>query len=630
MTDAQLRQKFASLLGADAEFLRIQADSKAPRGSFAKGRRNRYADPPQEGNFGVLPRGRLVILDLDSHGKGSSIAEQVLAFSTLLCLDLTQTLTVATPSGGQHYYLRLPEGILASALPKATLRNAQSLIRELSNSSIRVDADLRSAAANAYVVGPDSSIGDGDYTLAHSAPIALIPAEGVENLLAIGRFAHNPKNRGSKNRAIDLWEEDPLEGSTAEELARDLPDRHFLNKLDRALKKKNFRTYHQKRAFVKAALHCCYSNDAIAKACIELGVDRDSATNERIHRYNLQKDIHSFEPAGSFHGPYCAEGEESRKRPKREWKPEALDDRLAQLKKDIASRKASPARVPQAGNSRVLDVEKISRKLLAQSNRKTPPKQYYHALRLVDVFLQPLCNVGAEKILLARTALIEHTGLSDSQVAQALRLLRAADVIEVATRQKTGVAPTYYVSEEFTHVKLTTYLRNSWAATRVSSGQDTLHPALVFDARRGGFYQALTGDFAHSNALSLKLGESQMAVLGELESPGDSLGILQAYLRYELEWREAHPPLAPAAAPAETADETAEDLVEYPQLTVSEGWTPQNSGKRPGLQLPSLGRRNRAASRRVVYGGTLGPGGEALQRLSRIASPPGATTKVTG
>lgn len=662
MVNLLLRQQFAELLSPEAEYLRIHRQSKAPRGSFAKGRSNRLADIPLSGNFGVLPRGRLIVLDVDARHEGSSVEAQEAVFSQLLGVKLSETFSVSTPNGGRHYYLLLPKGTSADLLPKATLRHATAVIRELTGSTAVIDADLRSGAANGYVVGPDSSIEAGSYSVAHFGPLSELSPLGVKNLLALSTEslkAATPAASATAEAApkkIDLWAEDPLPSSELEVPSSDLPSPRVMRKLEAALRKRSFRRYHQARAFVKAALHCCHSNDAIAKVCSELGVDKDTHSNSRIHRLALQQDVHRFKPTGRFHGPYCSAQdaklqEERAKHAPAPWTEATFQAHLRKQRARREARRALPVRKPERGNSRVLDVEAIAAALGALSNRKTPTAQHRHALLLVEVFLQPLSNAGAETVLLARSALTAHTGLSDSQVAQALRLLRQAKVVTVLSRQKAGVAPSYYVSEKFTHEKLTKYLHNSWGArvlTSVKTGEGH-HPTLVYSPRQGGFFEALSGEAVHSNPLVEKFSEGFRAHLqAELPPEVSPTAPLASYLRYEAAWRAEHLQAAPApsratapspapategcavAAAASSAGENtspesgtpAQELVGYGQLTVTEGWTPQKSEHRPGLRLPPPGRGERATFQRLVPVGTLGLGRGLMQWLPRITPHP--------
>ena len=156
------REMLQEVLGDDARYLRLASRSKKPIGSYTQSGENRLSYVPKRGNYGIIPVKRLLILDFDLHRKGSaSVLEQLNFFSNFLYIDLSQTLSVVTQTGGLHIYLKYPWSVdssMARNLPKASLRGYSKAFSEISGQEIKLDADIRSGMVNGYVVGPTSKV----------------------------------------------------------------------------------------------------------------------------------------------------------------------------------------------------------------------------------------------------------------------------------------------------------------------------------------------------------------------------------------------------------------------------------------------------------------------------------------
>lgn len=530
LSTPEARRAFGQLLGEKANYLKIRSDSKAPVGSFLKGKRNRYKRIPKEGNYGIIPQGGLVILDVDVH-KGGSVDEQLCAFSELLCMDLTKTLTIMSPSGGLHVYLELPDAADSFRLPKTTLRSFSREIQETLGREFVVDADIRSEAANAYVVGPGSKL-EGTYKIHRNLPIAKIPAEGLARITALPTAKETNRPKMVVNDQVvavpPLEDEIPTIHGPKDSA---IPSNLILERLHRALQKRKYRTFHQQRAFVKAALHCCYSNEAIARACIALNVNKDSHSGGTISRAALQTDLNKFNPTQSFHGSYCPVGLERKK--KKTAAAYGAYDWEEHLKKVQAKNAARSALAVEdmflRPNPRVLNLRLISDTLLRSTKRGVKAKQYVAAMMIVEGFLQPLTNAGAEKILLAQVTLQEELGLTASQVSQGLRLLRSLRVVELRNRQKQGVAPTYVVHSQFIHKKLTFHLRRTWVEQKHYGDERKL----IYSPREGGFRTALGGEPVFTNSLAAAIAVEDRALLEAYRPLPVSTTVLSRYLRSE-------------------------------------------------------------------------------------------------
>jgi hypothetical protein len=112
-----------------------------------------FTDEPLPCNIGIATGEGLVVLDEDNkNGKNGALSLESLE---LRHDDLPVTLTVATPSGGKHYYFRAPAGVW--------LRNSAS--------SLGDGLDVRGDGG--YVVAPGSTTENGRYEVVRDA----VPAE---------------------------------------------------------------------------------------------------------------------------------------------------------------------------------------------------------------------------------------------------------------------------------------------------------------------------------------------------------------------------------------------------------------------------------------------------------------------
>lgn len=485
------RKKIQSLLSGNAKYLRIKDNSKAPSSSFAQGRRNRLKNIPKEGNYGIIPENKLFILDFDCHNEGfSSIDEQIDFFSNFFKIDLRKSFSVVTQTGGIHVYLLFPDNVddfSVDDFPKASLRSYSQAFSIFSGKEIKLDADIRSGLVNGYVVGPesyssivntihekywvaDNTVG---FDMNDDFTILSVSHESLENLKKVVKLRETLQNStvdelGRKRHEDALKALSVSPGYEPVEKTKVKPPIEILSRLKNSINSKNLASYHSKRAFAKAALHCCYEDYAIAIACIEMGIDKDSYTKNSVGFRYLLSDLKKFTPDNRYHGFYCDQGKKNLKTLKENDYKDIrydtefnLEDFKKKVQKKIEERSFSRSSY-RVINPRVLDVGKISSKILKEKKKMNPPQQYFDAMMIVDYFLQPLSNVGASRVLLARTAICERLNMSPSQATQALRLLRDNNVILVEERQRTGLAPTYSVSSDFTNNYLTKALRLSW------------------------------------------------------------------------------------------------------------------------------------------------------------------------
>lgn len=105
-------------------------------------------------NIGVATGTGVMVVDIDTkHGDGFEVLRGLEAQHGAL----PPTLRVETPSGGQHIYLRLPDG--------ETVRNTAG----------KLGQNIDTRGDGGYVVGPGSVTSDGCYSVASDLPIAPCP-----------------------------------------------------------------------------------------------------------------------------------------------------------------------------------------------------------------------------------------------------------------------------------------------------------------------------------------------------------------------------------------------------------------------------------------------------------------------
>lgn len=514
------RTSLAKKIGLDARYLKLKPDNKAPAGSFLPGKRNNYKNLPMENNFGIMPQGNLFIIDMDV-SRGTPMEKQIEAFSKLLKIDLNSTFTVDTPSGGKHFYFRLPAGQPhPNNLPKTNLRGYREEILEITGIDLTPDADIRSEAARGYVVGPTSVISSKEYVISNNAQIKTIPENGALNLfrLRTEKSARRAKVREEQKKAallgeIDIWANefaDFTDFNAGENLLTVIPQPGLLRKLERGLFKSGLVTYHQKRAFVKSALQCCYTPGAIAEVCIIFGIHRDTATSEILPKSLLLKDMKNFQPETIYHGGYCPVGV-ARAGGLKKWEPEELEIFLKKLKQRKDSYSQIPLPVLMANSDpQVVDIERISNHLKRSLNRGEKTKIYKSCLTIMEHVFQPMHSIGCKKVLFSLDAVSLETGLTVSQLKTAISLMRKLGIIQLVDRQRTGFAPTYRVLPKYFQHGLTYSLRRTWISKRTETGSTT---PILYIPRSGGFYDALSREFLYSNGYVSSVSSRQTRTL---------------------------------------------------------------------------------------------------------------------
>lgn len=508
------RRKFEDCLRGMADFLRVTDISKAPTSSFSEGRRNCMKHIPFNGNYGVKPRGNLFVLDIDLHNpNAASIEDQISYFGRLFEVDLRSTMATVTQTGGLHIFLKADDSIKLSdfEFPKNSLRYHNSVYNKIVGENLVIDADIRSGLSNGYVVGPGSyfpTFGNGFYDLAGGRygfnkeyEIATVPESAIKRLsdaLKEDKWRLRKKNAGNSgdNSNVGTASSGIVDYSVIpsgfDAVSDDdvkvvgFPSQAVLSLIKRRVDAKKIASYHAKRAYVKSALHCCYSDDVIAAVCVNLGYDRDTFSDSRISEEALHSDIEGFTPQAKYHSSFCPNSKAAKRKARQSasggsYEHYNLDEVIAKNKYLVENRAFNKSGFHTVMPT-VLDIGRISKAILLEKKRANPGVQYFNAMGVVNYFLQPLSNVGATSVILAVDAVSERLGISRSQASQALRLLRSSGVIRIVRRQRTGLAALYSVDAGFVDNAFTRSLRNTWGARYRNIGGSYLDvEPLVFD-----------------------------------------------------------------------------------------------------------------------------------------------------
>jgi hypothetical protein len=585
-----IRSTISQKLSGIARYVEIKSGTKVAVSNFSD--ENSATEVPASGDYGIIPKKNLFVLDIDSHdGSGITVDSQIDTFSELLGIDLRNTLAVSTPSGGFHAYMLAPVDADNLQNGLQNLNSYSKAISHLLGREVTVDADIRTGKSAGYTVGPTSisltvvpasdteaeqrllgfyRIADethGFSSLSNNAELLCMSEEGFARFARLKTLKQDLADeelrarRAERAAARITAMADATLSKTPLEVPKDfhsadgahklesLPPSDLLRKLEKEMIARNMQTFHQKRSFVKAAIHCCHSDSAIAQVCMDFQIDRDSGSQDSISYKELIIDLQRFTPSIRFHGGYCSVSQVEAKKAHFNLAADDVEFNLAEFKmknaERVASRKVSRYEFGYRGavSPKVLDTSVISAKLLEGSRRKTPSQQYVDAMAIVDYFLQPLSNVGSKTILLARSAIESRLEMSSSRASQALRILREKEVIYVSDKQKTGLAATYAVNEEFTHARLTKTLKMLWGFNGIPLGTGEVdaegnlkkfHANLYLDRSSGVFREVFTEKIVESNfSLVVKWIQSMNALTIAPALPSFGPGAAPSYLKSE-------------------------------------------------------------------------------------------------
>lgn len=505
-----------------ARFTKLRNDSKkaATRG-VTKQRSISFGH-----NYGIYPENQLMILDIDikdheTPAQAQHYRDQQLdVLSKFFHVPLHQTFSVITPTGGVHCYLLLPKDFAfaddAPNFPKVSLKNRNStMLNKIvatqfpKHVSKQLTVDIRRPDVNTYVLGPGSWIPGNDekpaakYQFAFDdhgfspmsvdAPILTVPAAGIANIQSLSTAIREARQTRYQQPAAPQQTDEKFAANTK------MPSVQQLSALKRLIQK--YPQFHRKRAAVKAALACCYSDDMIATICEELDIHRDSSKDYVLSHDVVVKDLQRLEIAEPKHNSYC---QAARKRianrkvaTYQDATPPTEDTLRAHAAAVIQRKKAFPTGEARrrSVHPAVIDMGAVYDTLTATTNRKVLPQRITDALDIMDYYVQPLTNYGVQQIILSRSDIRKTLHFTESRAAAAMKLLRETHILTIDVPPMPGRTTTYAVNMEYFHQDLTWALRKVWGYNNARRKvlRET-HPAAVyFDRMRGQFREVFTG-----------------------------------------------------------------------------------------------------------------------------------------
>ena len=132
--------------------------------------------------YAYYPAHDIVVIDRDVKNGKDGRADTDHVAQQIGC-PLPETATVATPSGGDHLYFKLPIG---TVLPKALIGiiGRRSLDASGNPMLSGVDVFAHSADKSNYVIGPGTKTPTGEYAWANDAPVATLPPAWIDHITA--------------------------------------------------------------------------------------------------------------------------------------------------------------------------------------------------------------------------------------------------------------------------------------------------------------------------------------------------------------------------------------------------------------------------------------------------------------
>lgn len=504
---ARTRSQLTALFGERANYVTLKDNTKEPTGTYRQsGKRQaraRVLSTPSSGNYGIIPTSDFFILDIDVHKGDFKLARDF--FEQFFRVKLAETLSVRTPSGGMHYYLRIPN---SQIIFNGSLRPYAKKIAEMIKRDVPVlDADIRSSDAAGYVVGPGSYVSKmrdgapyptpGYYTLQGKSRAILRSGDFTKiqeisdssaAILAELRILQKSKRQA---RVAANSTEPQVEEIT--KLIETRAEAATVNAVRRGLTKKINTApdleYHRRRAYVSAVMRCCYSDYAIAVACADLEVDKDSYTGRRLSMWQMLEDLHRLRENNPElrHSPYCPVGRAKAQKNEKLTQQKTVEEFLRDAKVKLANR--TFAKQFYRKSPKVVHMMKVFARLEVEKKKKIP-QVYQDAILLLDLLFQPLMNSGAKKVVVAAAPVTAMLEISKSRLTAALRLLRERKIIMLVNRQMTGFAPTYTVTDDYIHKPLTAAIKYEWIKTKESTGN---HSVFIYNRFLSSFVELRTG-----------------------------------------------------------------------------------------------------------------------------------------
>lgn len=527
------------------------------------------ATPPSQGPWGAIPKlgGRGFVLDFDvtkdlsatddAPARETTMAERrdevlqnVATVSELLGVDLRKSYWQASPSGGIHIFLLLPGGVDPRELPRGKFPRA---IGELAGRP--VPGDIRSGGSNGMIVMAGSNFGEENgqdlvyspaavlhmgsrnYSFGRKIQLLELPEASVDILR---KWRGNPAVSGGHANGDSAETLDGPKGhSPVASYRGSVANQRVASALDELTG-----PYHQRRAFLQAAVGCCATTDELMELARQLGIDRDSYRGMELSDGELRRDFERLQElvVHSRHGAHCsasisalrvrASSSSDGGNRSSEWRLSHLRSRQA----DGNFRKRKPVGfdLPRA----VLELIGGQRyEALLRGERRAIPAVRRHAVALLVGYFGPLANAGSSSMVASRERLAQLFGLSARQVGSALALLVSSGVLRMASRQKPGLAATYGAGRaKFQDRKLTANLKTAWGSS--ARGRTTGMVGSAFDHRRGALIRPDGSYF--SNEYLRDRGEALRRILevAAIDLPrfgAISMPLIKRYLHRQIE-----------------------------------------------------------------------------------------------
>lgn len=424
-------------------------------------------------NVGARPVNATVVFDLDIDAAGRTDPDQqVKAFLQEFGIDLTDTLTVLTPSGGKHCYTLWPQGIEIPGNWK--LHKLDDPTRGLF-----FKGDIRGSKSVGYVVTPGSVLDSGEYRIVVDAPVKELSVEGASKFMKYRdeRTCVPVASTGSKTVTGSTVVKPGLVSVLPDGVAYEVSERR-LARVKESLDSKQFSLWHEKRNFVFHALSCCVPLDDLVHVWESLEICGDTASGtdygssvllkdaERlVLKFGRSEDHTYYCPlrGGKIEQGHCQERFEAGVFTRS--LEENVEANVKKLKVSTSMRYV-----------RALDMNVVITAL--NHGQRGPGSSYPLAFAIVEDFLQFWLNHGVTNILLGNEFLAGFYGVTVPEVARAKKLLLRKGIIEVTGKQAKGRTSRFMVSSQMSSVGLTDLL----LAIRKREGQD-----VYLDERNGVF-----------------------------------------------------------------------------------------------------------------------------------------------
>lgn len=480
------------------------------------------------------PGSRLMIFDLDVTKKRKlddgtvvetskkerrfEVNQSLNLLSDLFGCNLRNTYSQLSPSGGLHIFVLLPEGVNPKELPSMKISNGMRKLAGIDEKdwSHKLKGDIRSGAANGFILMAGSTLENSTETYKPTVTDSNWPdfkdyRNGRKfNLLQLSEFAvEKLKEAHSIDQELKKKKQTTKNAKTVvvkgksrvqEPLASRVLQANDYKQLISRIQLDFPGSFHGARAQVYKALSCCGTNESIAEVCRDAGFARDSYHNRDLTDDELLSDIEAMARRGlssTACGAHCLIGDSDQlanaERLQALFRTKALSgvvdgtplesidpsliiaarNELNLLRQRQSDRGLYSKRQPRAFEySRLIEAivgaDTLKRVLTGENLFIAGFRR--RALALTVGYFGPLFGAGATNVIAPHSELMKLFGYSQSQVREALRLLRDLNIVVISHKQSSGRSATYTAGDErFFDVTMERKLRVAWSQSKVSS-----------------------------------------------------------------------------------------------------------------------------------------------------------------